>query len=329
MTNPIIDQGGRVDAQEGSLAGLRRAVRALRTEKTGNRLGYLFISPAVLLFVIFQGYPILRGLLMAFSDYRWLVPESQGLFQLNGLDNYREMLQDATFVRSFGITLQYTLLFLPLLLILSLGTALLIANVSNTRLAGFYRVVAYVPVVLPVSVSMMMWRQMYNQEYGFLNHILKNVLFISSPPNWLSDPTWSMPAVLIPDLWLGFGYFTLLFLIGLYNIDHTLYEAAAMDGANGWHQLVYLTLPLLKPIITLVLITTGGLASATVPIMTLFFVPAGPSEAMLTLGVYGFRTAFSIGDMRMGYAAAMALVAGVFSMIFTALVFQLLRTERS
>lgn len=329
MVNPSIGQGGQVDAQESFLVGLRRSIRAFRTEKTGNRLGYLFITPAVLLFVIFQGYPILRGLLMAFSDYRWLVPETQGLFQLNGLDNYRAMIQDETFLRSFGITLQYTVLFLPLLLILSLGTALLISNVSNTRLAGFYRVVAYIPVVLPISVSMMMWRQVYNQEYGFLNHVLKTIFFISSPPSWLSDPAWSMPAVLIPDLWLGFGYFTLLFLIGLYNIDRTLYEAAAIDGANGWHQLVYLTLPLLKPIITLVLITTGGLASATVPIMTLFFVPAGPNEAMLTLGVYGFRTAFSIGDMRMGYAAAMALVAGVVSMIFTALVFQLLRTERS
>lgn len=329
MANPGVVQNGQGDVQEGSLAGLRRAVRALRTEKTGNRLGYLFITPAVLLFLIFQGYPILRGLLMAFSDYRWLVPETQGLFRLNGLENYQLMFQDETFVRSFGITLRYTLLFLPLLLILSLGTALLISHVSNARLAGFYRVVAYIPVVLPVSVSMMMWRQVYNQEYGFLNHVLKNVLFISSPPSWLSDPAWSMPAVLIPDLWLGFGYFTLLFLIGLYNIDHTLYEAAAIDGANSWHQLVYLTLPLLKPIITLVLITTGGLASATVPIMTLFFVPAGPNESMLTLGVYGFRTAFSIGDMRMGYAAAMALVAGVFSMAFTALVFQLLRTERS
>ena len=315
--------------QESFRAGFKAAFQNARQERPGDRLGYLFIAPAILLFLVFQGYPILRGLLMAFSDYRWLVPESQGLFDLNGLDNYLAILQDETFFRSFAITLKYTSLYLPLLLILSLGTALLISKVRQPRLAAFYRVVAYIPVVLPVSVSMMMWRQIYNQEYGILNGFLRGVLGLSSPPMWLSDPAWAMTVVLIPDLWLGFGYFTLLFLIGLYNIDTTLYEAAAIDGANGWQQLWFITLPLLKSIITLVLITTGGLASAVVPILTLFHIPAGPEQSMLTVGLYSFRTAFSLGDMRMGYAASMALVAGVYSMLFSALVFKLLRIERS
>jgi ABC-type sugar transport system permease subunit len=315
--------------QEGFLAGMKKAFTNVRQEKPGDRLGYLFITPAILLFLVFQGYPIVRGLLMAFSDYRWLVPETQGWFALNGLENYKAILQDEMFIRAFRITLQYTAFFLPLLLTLSLGTALLITWVRNPRLASFYRIVTYIPVVMPVSVSMMMWRQIYNPEYGFLNHFLRTVVHIQNPPLWLSDPSWSMAAVLIPDLWLGFGYFTLLFLIGLYNIDGTLYEAAAIDGANGWQLLVHITLPLLKPIITLVLITTGGLASAVVPVLTLFQIPAGPQRSMLTLGVYGFQTAFSIGDMRMGYAAAMGLVTGVFSIVFTALVFKLLRTERN
>lgn len=328
MAQNILPEEAR-NEDPGVLAGLKGAFRNVRQEKAGNRLGYLFIAPAVVLFLVFQGYPIIRGLLMSFSDYRWLVPETQGLFAFNGLENFRTMLQDETFFRSFGTTIKYTALFLPLLLILSLGTALLISKVRNPRLASFYRVVAYIPVVLPVSVSMMMWRQIYNQEYGFLNHVLETVFNVQQPPMWLSDAAWSLPAVLIPDLWLGFGYFTLLFLIGLYNIDTTMYEAAAIDGANAWQQLVHITLPLLKPIVTLVLITTGGLASAVVPILTLFTIPAGPNQSMLTLGVYGYRTAFSIGDMRMGYAAAMGLVTGLVSMVFTLLVFKLLRTERS
>jgi len=317
-----------VPEQESFLASFKTAFKDIREEKKGDWLGYLFITPAVILFLVFQGYPILRGLLMAFSDYRWLVPETQGLFKLNGLDNYLALLKDETFFRSFQITLRYTAFYLPLLLILSLGVALLIARVGSPRLASFYRIVAYIPVVLPVSVSMMMWRQIYNPQYGFLNSFLKNVLAIQDPPRWLSDPAWSLTAVLIPDLWLGFGYFTLLFLVGLYNIDGILYEAAAIDGANDWQQLIHITLPLLKPIITLVLITTGGLASAVVPVLTLFQTPAGPDRSMLTLGVYGFQTAFSIGDMRMGYAASMALVIGIFSMLFTALIFKLLNSER-
>ncbi|NLG27890.1 MAG: sugar ABC transporter permease [Chloroflexi bacterium] len=316
-------------SEESFVTALRDAFRNLRHEKRGNALGYLFIAPAVLLFLVFQGYPIVRGLLMAFSDYRWLVPETQGLFALNGLDNYRTILKDRVFSRSLLITLKYTALYLPSLLTLSLTTALLISWVKNARLAGFFRVVAYIPVVLPVSVSMMMWRQIYHPEYGFLNHVLSTVLGVQSPPRWLSDAGWAMPAVLIPDLWLGFGYYTLLFLIGLYNIDGTLYEAASIDGANGWQRLWHVTLPLLKPIMTLVLITSGGLASAIVPVLTLFQVPAGPERSMQTVGVYSYQTAFSIGDMRMGYAASMGLVVGVFSMIFTGVVFALLRTERS
>lgn len=116
----------RLPEQEGLIAGLRRAFGSLRRERGQGHLGYLFIAPAVLLFLVFQGYPIIRGLLMAFSDYRWLVPETQGLFAFNGLANYRTMLQDETFFRSFGLTLKYTALYLPLLLILSLGVALLI-----------------------------------------------------------------------------------------------------------------------------------------------------------------------------------------------------------
>jgi ABC-type sugar transport system permease subunit len=317
-----------VEDSPGALAGFRAALADVRKGKVGDWLGYVFIAPAVLLFLIFQGYPLIRGLLMAFSDYRWLVPETQGLLNLNGFENFRAMLRDEQFVRSFAITLRYTLVFLPLLLIISLGCALLIYRVRNAKLAAFYRVVAYIPVVLPVSVSMMMWRQIYDQQYGILNQIL-SVFGLRNPPLWLSDPGLAMWAVLMPDLWLGFGYFTLLFLIGLYNIDGTLFEAAAIDGANGWQQVRHVTLPLLKPITTLVLIGTGGLASATVAVMTLFRPAGGPGEAMMTIGLYGYKVAFQIGDMRMGYSASMALVIGIYSMIFTAIVFKLLRTERA
>ena len=88
--------------QEGFLAGFQKAFKGFRQEKGGDPLGYLFIAPAILLFLVFQGYPIIRGMLMAFSDYRWLVPETQGLFALNGLDNFKMLLQDETFFGPLG-----------------------------------------------------------------------------------------------------------------------------------------------------------------------------------------------------------------------------------
>jgi ABC-type sugar transport system permease subunit len=207
--------------------------------------------------------------------------------------------------------------------------AVIISKVVNPRLASFYRVVAYMPVVLPVSVTMMMWRQIYNPHYGYLNHILQTLFHIKNPPQWTGDARWSMYVVLIADLWKNFGYYTLLFLMGIYNIDPTLYEAGAIDGAGGWAQFWHITLPLLKPIITLVLVLTGGIASATVSIMTMYDTNGGPAESVLTIGLYAYRTAFVLGDMRMGYAASMSLVMGLISAAFTGLIFKFLRTERA
>ena len=311
------------------LAEFGRQVASIRHQKWGNPWGYVFIAPAVILFLTFQGYPLLRGFLMAFSDYRWLIPETQGLFAFNGLANFREMMHDPAFFRSFGITLRYTVLYLPTLIVVSLFIAVMISKVRNPRMAAFYRVVAYMPVVLPVSVVMMMWRQIYHPQYGYLNHLLTALFKVENPPYWLGDPKWAMWAVLFPDIWKSFGYYTLLFLMGIYNIDPVLYEAAAIDGAGGWHQFRYITLPLLKPIITLVLVLTGGLASSTVSIMTMFDTSGGPAESVLTVGLYAYRTAFVLGDMRMGYAAAISLVLGLISALFSGVVFRLLRTERA
>ena len=311
------------------LAEFGRQIAGLRRERWGNLWGYLFIAPAVILFAIFQGYPLLRGFLMAFSNYRWLIPETQGFLSFNGLANFQEMLHDPNFYRTFGIALKYTLLYLPPLIGVSLFIAILISKVMNPRMASFYRVVAYMPVVLPISVVMMMWRQIYHPQYGYLNHVLSTIFKVKNPPYWLGSPDWAMYAVVFPDIWKNFGYYTLLFLMGIYNIDPTLYEAAAIDGAGGWQQFIYITMPLLKPVITLVLIMTGGIASATVSIMTMFSTSGGPGESVHAIGLYAYREAFVLGDMRMGYAAAISLVVGLISATFSALIFKVLRTERA
>ena len=306
-----------------------RQITTIRRQRWGNLWGYVFIAPAVVLFLTFQGYPLLRGFLMAFSDYRWLIPETQGLFAFNGLANFREMFRDPNFYRTFGIALKYTAIYLPSLILISLTIAVLISRVTNPWTAGFYRVVAYMPVVLPVSVVMMMWRQIYHPQYGYLNHLLGTLFKVKDPPYWLGSPDWAMWAVLFPDIWKNFGYYTLLFLMGIYNIDPTLYEAAAIDGAGDWGQLRYITIPLLKPVFTLVLVLTGGIASATVSIMTMFDSSGGPAESVLTVDLYAYRTAFMMGDMRMGYAATISLVMGLISAAFSGIIFRVLRTERA
>ncbi len=303
---------------------------SLRQQEWGNLWGYFFIAPAIIMYIVFQGYPIIRGFFMAFSDYRWLIPETQGFISgLNGMANWMEMVHDATFWRSFGIALKFTGLFLPFTVVFSLFVAVMISKVRNNTAAAVYRVIAYMPVVLPISVAMMVWAKLYDPMFGYLNVILKN-LGVQNPPNWLGSPDWALYAMTIPTIWKRFGYWTLLFLIGIYNINTEIYEAAVVDGANGWQQFLYITLPLLKPTFTLILVLGSGVISATVESMTLFQgTSGGPAESCLTAGVYLYRTAFIHGDMRMGYAATMSLFLGVINIIITGIVFKTMRTERA
>lgn len=319
----------RAQGKRAVLTELVREFVGLRTQRWGNLWGYAFITPAIVLYLIFQAWPILRGLFMAFSDYRWLLPETHTLAGFNGLDNWVEMFSDDTFWRSLGIALRFTLMILPSTLILSLCTAVLISRVKNDFMAALYRVIAYMPVVLPTTVAMLVWAKLYDVKFGYLNIMLQN-LGVQNPPNWLGSPKWALTAMVVPTVWSQFGYWTLLFLIGIYNINAEVYEASLVDGANGWQQLWYMTIPLLKPVFTLVLVLGSGVVSATVESMALFQgTSGGPGEAALTSGVYLYRTAFIHGDMRMGYAATMSLFLGLINILVTGIVFRTMRTERA
>jgi multiple sugar transport system permease protein len=319
----------RAQGRRAVLTELGREFVSLRAQRWGNLWGYVFITPAIVLYLIFQAWPILRGLFMAFSDYRWLLPETHTLRGFNGLDNWGEMFGDATFWRSLGIAVRFTLMVLPATLILSLLTAVLISRVRNSLMAAVYRVIAYMPVVLPTTVAMLVWAKLYDVKFGYLNIMLQG-LGITNPPNWLGSPKWALTSMVVPTVWSQFGYWTLLFLIGIYNINAEVFEASLVDGANGWQQLWYMTIPLLKPVFTLVLVLGSGVVSATVESMALFQgTSGGPGEAALTSGVYLYRTAFIHGDMRMGYAATMSLFLGLINMLVTGIVFATMRTERA
>ncbi|RIK51095.1 MAG: hypothetical protein DCC57_11055 [Chloroflexi bacterium] len=304
-------------------------LRTLRSQKWGNLWGYVFVAPTLILYFLFQAWPILRGFYMAFSDYRWIVPSTHGWSSFNGFDNFVEMAQDETFWKSLGIAFKFTIFYIPATIALALFVAVMISKVRNPALAGAYRVISYLPVILPISVSMVVWRSIYHNEFGYLNHFLESVVGVEKPPNWLGSSQWALWAVLIATIWASFGHQALLFLIGIYNINTEQYEAAAIDGAGGWTQFLYITLPGLRPIFVIVLVLSAGVLGTTVEMMVLFDTSGGPAESALTTGLYIFRTAFEVGDMRMGYAAAMSLVLGVISMVLSGIIFKLLRSERA
>jgi len=329
----------RVDeVREQGKAAVARAffqeLRQIHKGGWGELWGYFFIAPAIVMYVVFQAWPILRGLFMAFSDYRWLIPETQGLTGFNGLDNWVELMADKNWWRSVGIAAKFSGMVLPATLVLSLFVAVMISKVKQGFASGVYRVISYMPVVLPISVAMLVWAKLFSVRFGYINVMLK-ALGVANPPNWLGSPDVALYSMTIATVWRRFGEWTLLFLIGIYNINREIYEAAVVDGTNGWQQFWYITLPLLKPIFTLVLVLGSGIISATVEAIALFSVwkvegnpIGGPGESCMTAGLYLYRTAFTHGDLRMGYAAAMSLFLGVVNMFITMFVFKAMRSER-
>ncbi|MBI2940953.1 MAG: sugar ABC transporter permease [Chloroflexi bacterium] len=318
----------RADRTQGRAATLRAFVAevgGIRQQRWGNGWGYAFVAPALLAYLTFNVWPMFRGFAMAFTDYRFLIPNSEWSF--NGLDNFVEMASDETFWHSFVVSLKFTAMTLPTGIVAALVAAILISRVSHRRAAAFYRWIVYLPVTMPVAVVMLMWRQMYHRDLGYLNLLLR-WLGVANPPNWLGSADWVLPSIAAAELWRTFGFATLLFLIGIYGMNRELFEAAAIDGASGWQQVLSLTIPLLKPIFVLILVLSAGVASATEQMLLITNPPGSPENAALTTGLYLFMQAFQFGDMRLGYAAAMSLVLGLLHIALASLVFVTMRTER-
>jgi multiple sugar transport system permease protein len=309
------------------LSGWWQALRGLRQGGWGNAtMGYLFILPALALYLVFSAYPLVRGVAIAFSDYRYLIPDHH---PFNGLANFAEMMGDAVFWESFGRSFYYAAVYTPLNIGLGLLIAVLIAKVINPWESSTYRVIAYLPVVLPIAVALLLWKQLLHPQFGYLNYFLREIIGIANPPAWLADSAWVIPTMAVAAAWKNVGQNILLFLVGLYNINSELYEAAALDGANGWNQFLHITLPLLRPVFTLVLVLAAGVLGTAEESLILFGrTQAGPENAGMLVGRYAYDIAFYLGDMRWGYAAAINLTMGVISMIMAAAVFKLLRSGR-
>lgn len=310
------------------ISNWRQSLRVIGQARRGHALmGYLFILPALVLYLTFSGYPLIRGLLIAFSDYRYLIPNYQ---PFNGLANFMEMVGDPLFWASFGRSLYYTLIYTPLNIGLGLLIAILISKVLLPIEASIYRVIAYLPVVLPIAVALLLWKQLLHPQFGYLNYFLSEWIGIENPPAWLADPDWVIPTLAVAAVWKQVGQNILLFLVGLYNINNELYEAAAIDGATGWAQFRYITIPLLKPTFTVILVLAAGIIGTAEESLIMFGrTSAGPENAGMLVGRYAYDIAFYLGDLRWGYAAAMNLTMGVISMLMAGIVFKLLRSERA
>lgn len=297
------------------------AVKKIRQEKWGDASGYLFILPFAVFVLGFSIWPIIRGLMIAFQDYR-LTSDSSPFI---GLANFSEALfQDPKFWWSLGISLKFALLTLPPSLVAAMLVAILISKIENKFWATTFRTINYLPVVIPVPMAIYLWKSIYNADYGYLNYFLTNVLGLESTPIWLGDPEYALIALAAACVWKGFGGTMLFFLIGLYNIPKEIYEAARLDGAGEWRQFFCITIPMLRPILTLIFVLNAGILGAgTVEAMSM--VGPGPQNSTLLFGLYSWKVAFEWGDLRFGYSAAMGLLLSTFNILLVLVIFKLMR----
>jgi multiple sugar transport system permease protein len=269
--------------------------------------GLAFTAPWIIGFSVFLAYPVLASLFYSFCDYSIL---QRPVFI--GLGNYQKLIFDDVFWLSLTNTLYYALFSVPLGVVTSLSLALLLNLPIRGR--AFFRAVFYLPSIVPVVASSMLWLWIFNGQYGVLNWALRPVCewLGTSPPAWLGDPAWAKPALILMSLW-GVGNSMVIYLAGLQDVPKELYDSAAIDGANAWQRFWNITLPSISPVLYFNLLM--GIIGA-LQVFTQVFVIAGgvggnfnplegsPARSTLFYSIYLFSTAFY--DLRMGYAAALA-----------------------
>jgi multiple sugar transport system permease protein len=312
----------------GTLAVFFRKIKEIRREKWGDVSGYLFVFPLLAMWLVFNAYPYLRGIIIPFQNFTWLNPKSWSpLNSFNGLDNFIELIKDPWVHSGAKNAFFLWLSWFPFTFCLSIFTAATLAKIRGNKISAAYRVIITLPWVIPMAAAMPMWGQIYEPEFGYLRHLLSNVLKVwPNPPVWTVDKFWFWPALGIACSWKGFGYYMLMFLLGFYNIPEELYEAARLDGANVWQEFRHISLPGIRNILFLFVVTNVGFIGGGMIEMMIF--GSGPGGQFQTLNLYAFNQAFSV-DWRLGYGSAIMFFTGVVNLIVISLVFKFFKIEKA
>jgi multiple sugar transport system permease protein len=276
-----------------------------KTERRNLFLGLAFISPWIIGFLLLTVYPLVASLYYSFTRYDLLRPEI-----FIGLDNYKEIFtRDVQFVQVFGNTLFYVGLGAPIIV----AAAFLLAFLLNKKIRArsVFRAIFFFPTIVPAVVVAMIWAFLLNTQYGAINGTLQA---LGQPViRFLSTPDLAKPSLIMINVW-ACGTSMVIFLAALQSVPRDFYEAATMDGANGWHKFWFITIPMTSPVILYNLIITfiWGFQDFTLPML---LTGGGPNESTLMYSMYLYNNAFIY--LRMGKASALAWILFVIILLFT------------
>jgi multiple sugar transport system permease protein len=291
-------------------------------ERSQRRAAWLFLAPALILIGVFFFLPVVAGLALSVTDFDLYAIGHAENVRFTGLANYQTLVRTPLFWTALKNTLYFAFVGAPLSVLVALATALLV-NSRLTKWPTFFRTAYFAPFVTTLVAVAIVWKYLYHPRFGLLDAALGAVGI--APVDWLGDPKWAMPAIIIVAVWRSFGYNMLIFVAGLQRIPIQLYEAAELDGAGAWARLRHVTLPQLAPTFVFVGVITA------IGFFQLFAEPyvmtqGGPLKSTLSMVLYRSEEGFRW--WRLGSAAAIAFV--LFAIVLAITLVQLrLQKERT
>jgi len=275
-------------------------------------LPLMFLLPAILIWLVFMAFPLVNAILLSFQSWDGLRPSTW-----IGFRNYNNLLSD----RIFLLALRNTAYFVIVTVIFQSTIPLLVAVLVNSNIRGsvVFRTIYFMPVVISLAITGMLWSIIYEPNFGVLNSFLSAIGLEGLTKLWLADRNTVIPSLIAVSIWQSLGFYLVIYFAGLQGIPQELYEAAEIDGANAWQQLIRVTVPLLAPVITVVVVlnTINGIKTFDqIWVMT----AGGPNHASETLGTYLYTVAFGSGgssNPQYGYASAIGMVILVLAFIFS------------
>lgn len=273
-----------------------------------------FLIPACSIVGMFVIYPAFKAIYLSFTNFN-MISEASFI----GLDNYRRIVADPFFHAALKNTLLYLVVVVPVLVVLPILLAVLV----NKAVPGiaFFRAAIYLPVITSLVVSGLVWKWVY-EEKGILNYFLLATGITDNPVAFLTDPTYALFSVMAVTIWSGMGYYMVIYLAGLQAIPRHLYEVADVEGVSKFQQLIYITIPLLRPSIAVVSVMSS-IAAMKVFEEVYVMTQGGPLDATKTLVFYIYESAFN--EFEMGYAAAIGVMLFLITLVLSAINLRLTR----